>query len=164
MVALFDALPHDDCDRDAEGVSFSAGLYSRVKVGLRKACKLFPWTVQAVNRFAASLLGHAVYTSFAIFAEVQTREHRDTQNSFLPNYVIPLTKFEGGEITVHESEPPLRLDVSRGPVQFWTLQALDGTLSRAPGGPRALCPTGCYQGHCRGQGLSSPVRFPFAIR
>ena len=118
MVALFDALPRDDCDRDAEGVSFSAGLYSRVKVGLRKACKLFPWTVQAVNRFAASLLSHAVYTSFAIFAEVQTREHRDTQNSFLPNYVIPLTKFEGGEITVHESEPPLRLDVSRGPVQF----------------------------------------------
>ena len=118
MVALFDALPHDDCDRDAEGVSVSAGLYSRVKVGLRKACKLFPWTVQAVNRFAASLLSRAVYTSFAIFAEVQTREHRDTQNSFLPNYVIPLTKFEGGEITVHESEPPVRLDVSRGPVQF----------------------------------------------
>ncbi|CAE7332461.1 unnamed protein product, partial [Symbiodinium sp. CCMP2456] len=118
LVDLFDALPRDECDRDAAGVSFSAGLYARVKVGLRKACKLFPWTVQAVNRFVASLLRQAVYTSFALFSEVQTREHRDTQNSFLPNYVIPLTSFEGGEITVHESEPPVQLHVSKGPVQF----------------------------------------------
>ncbi|CAE7265681.1 unnamed protein product, partial [Symbiodinium sp. CCMP2456] len=65
VAALFDALPHDECDRDAEGISFSAGLFSRV---------------QAVNRFATSLLSDAVYTSFAIFSRVQTRAHRDTQH------------------------------------------------------------------------------------
>ncbi|CAE7779383.1 unnamed protein product [Symbiodinium sp. CCMP2592] len=32
VMRLFDALPHEQCDRDAEGRSFSAGMYSRVKV------------------------------------------------------------------------------------------------------------------------------------
>lgn len=118
VAALFDALPHDECDRDAEGFSFSAGLFSRVQVGLRRACKLFPWSVQAVNRFATSLLSDAVYTSFAIFSRVQTRAHRDTQNSFLPNYVIPLSSFEGGAIRVDGPAEPTFLDVSKGPVQF----------------------------------------------
>ena len=118
VAALFDALPHDECDRDAEGFSFSAGLFSRVQVGLRRACKLFPWSVQPVNRFATSLLSDAVYTSFAIFSRVQTRAHRDTQNSFLPNYVIPLSSFEGGAIRVDGPAEPTFLEVSKGPVQF----------------------------------------------
>ncbi|CAE7620270.1 unnamed protein product [Symbiodinium sp. CCMP2592] len=102
LAALFDALPHDRCDRDESGFSFSAGLYSRVQVGLRKACKLFPLSVQAVNKFVTSLLSGTAYTSFAMFSRVQTREHRDTQNSFLPNVVIPLTAFNGGSIEVKD--------------------------------------------------------------
>ncbi|CAE7272894.1 unnamed protein product, partial [Symbiodinium sp. CCMP2592] len=122
VTALFDALPHDQCDRSASGFSFSAGLYSRVQVGLRKACKLFPLSVQAVNKFVAHLLDGAVYTSFAIFSRVQTREHRDKQNSFLPNIVIPLTAFTGGAIKVLEPNREIDLEVSKGPVQFCARQ------------------------------------------
>ncbi|CAE7763864.1 unnamed protein product, partial [Symbiodinium necroappetens] len=81
---LFEALPHDVCDR---------------------VCNLF-------------LLSDAVYTSFAIFSKVRTGDHRDSQNSFLPNYVIPLTSFEGGAIQVSEPGNEVVLDVSKGPVQF----------------------------------------------
>ncbi|CAE7833708.1 unnamed protein product [Symbiodinium sp. CCMP2592] len=122
VTALFDALPHDQCDRSGSGFSFSAGLYSRVQVGLRKACKLFPLSVQAVNKFVAHLLDGAVYTSFAIFSRVQTREHRDKQNSFLPNIVIPLTAFTGGAIKVLEPNREIDLEVSKGPVQFCARQ------------------------------------------
>ncbi|CAE7244295.1 RE1 [Symbiodinium sp. CCMP2592] len=95
---LFDALPHEQCDRDAEG--------------------LFPQTVRVVNRFVASLLEGAVYTSFAIFDQVCTRPHRDSQNAFSPNYVIPLTIFQGGAIRVSEPDRTVDLQVSRGPVKF----------------------------------------------
>ncbi|CAE7294808.1 unnamed protein product [Symbiodinium sp. CCMP2592] len=118
VMRLFDALPHEQCDRDAEGRSFSAGMYSRVKVSLRKSCRLFPQTVRVVNRFVASLLEGAVYTSFAIFDQVCTRPHRDSQNAFSPNYVIPLTIFQGGAIRVSEPDRTVDLQVSRGPVKF----------------------------------------------
>lgn len=118
MLRLFDALPHEQCDRDAEGRSFSAGVYSRVKVSLRKACNLFPKTVCVVNRFVAALLPEAVYTSFAIFDRVQTREHRDSHNAFLPNYVIPLSTFRGGSVQVSEPGKQIELAVAQGPIQF----------------------------------------------
>ncbi|CAE7252640.1 unnamed protein product, partial [Symbiodinium sp. CCMP2456] len=118
VLSLFDALPHEQCDRDAEGRSFSAGVYSRVKVSLRKACNLFPETLRVVNRFVAALLPEAVYTSFAIFDQVQTREHRDRHNAFLPNYVIPLSSFQGGSVQVNEPNKQIELAVSQGPIQF----------------------------------------------
>ena len=44
--------------------------------------------------------------------------HRDSQNSHLPNVVVPLSSFEGGEIVVNTGKQEVSLDVAQGPVSF----------------------------------------------
>ena len=117
VLQLFDLLPKDTSDRDANGVSFSGGVYCRIKVGLRKACHLFPRTLKVINSFASRVVPSHHYTSFVILDRVCTKVHVDTQNAYLPNVVVPLSSFAGGDILV-KAKSPARLRVSQGPVSF----------------------------------------------
>ena len=103
ILRLFDSLPQDENDRDEQGFSFSAGAYVRVKVGLRKACTSFPMSVVAINNFAKRLAPTAVWTSLVLL-ERSTSEHRDTANAALPNILIPVSRFEAGELCVERPE------------------------------------------------------------
>ena len=104
-------------DRDADAVSFSGGAYCRIKVGLRNACHLFPKSLKVINSFAASIVPSHHYTSFVILDRVCTKEHVDSQNACLPNVVVPLSSFTGGDIIVKATHTA-RLRVSQGPVSF----------------------------------------------
>ncbi|CAE7251626.1 unnamed protein product [Symbiodinium sp. CCMP2456] len=117
ILELFDLLPKDTSDRDVSGVSFSGGVYCRIKVGLRKACHLFPKTLKVINHFASRAVPSHHYTSFVILDRICTKEHVDTQNAFLPNVVVPLSSFAGGDIMVH-AKSQVRLRVCQGPVSF----------------------------------------------
>ena len=76
----------------------------RVKVGLRKACTSFPMSVVAINSFAKRLAPTAVWTSLVLLERSITSEHRDTANAALPNILIPVSRFEAGELCVERPE------------------------------------------------------------
>ena len=118
ILELFHSLPQDENERGEQGFSFSAGAFVRVKVGLRKACKDFPLSITAINSFARSVVPTAVWTSFALLEREQTSEHKDTANSALPNFLIPVSCFSAGELCVRGPSGQVELEVAKGPVSF----------------------------------------------
>ena len=118
ILKLFDALPKSDSNRSARGSSFGAGAFVRVGVGLRRTCKQYPNSVLAINKFAQGVVEALAYTSFVILDNNQATAHGDSQNARLPNVVIPLSTFQGGEIVVHTGQRDIVLDVAQGPVAF----------------------------------------------
>ena len=91
-------------------------------VGLRQSCKQYPNSISAINKFARGILDSPSYTSFVILDNNLAEMHRDTQNARLPNVVIPLSHFQGGEIVVRVGQTEVALDVARGPVSFCARQ------------------------------------------
>ena len=122
ILSLFDALPQDRNDRNEQGFSFSSGAFVRIKVGLRKSCKSFPWAIQAINKFARVVVPSGFWTSFAILERDQTSEHIDAANAMLPSYLIPLSSFQGGQLRVQSPNGVVHLDVAKGPVTFCARQ------------------------------------------
>ena len=122
ILSLFDALPQDRNDRNEQGFSFSSGAFVRIKVGLRKSCKSFPWAIQAINKFARVVVPSGFWTSFAILERDQTSEHIDAANAMLPSYLIPLSSFQGGQLRVQSPSGVVHLDVAKGPVTFCARQ------------------------------------------
>ena len=118
ILNLFDALPQSASNCSAQGSSFGAGAFVRVGVGLRQSCKQYPNSVRAINKFAQGVVDALTYTSFVILDNNQATAHRDSQNARLPNVVIPLSSFRGGEIVVRTGQQDVVLDVSQGPVSF----------------------------------------------
>ena len=100
------------------GDTFSAGVFSRATVGLRKSCKLFPLSVQAVNRFACAVAPEATWTSLAILDRPTGGEHVDARNADALTVVIPLSQFTHGELKVKTTEGAVTLQVSQGPAVF----------------------------------------------
>ena len=100
------------------GDTFSAGVFSRATVGLRKSCKLFPLSVQAVNRFACAVAPEATWTSLAILDRPTGGEHVDARNADALTVVIPLSQFTHGELQVKTPEGAVTLQVSQGPAVF----------------------------------------------
>ena len=98
ILQLFDSLPRSCSNRSPQGECFGAGAFVRVGVGLRQSCKQYPNSISAINKFAQGSVDSLYYTSFVILDNNQAESHRDTQNARLPNVVIPLSKFQGGEI------------------------------------------------------------------
>ena len=104
ILQLVDSLPLGSSNRSPMGVSFGAAAFVRIGVGLRQSCRAFPNSVQAINRFAQGVVDSLAYTSFVILENNLAPAHTDSQNSFLPNIVIPLSSFKGGEISVQCAE------------------------------------------------------------
>ena len=118
VLALFDSLPRDMQHADEPEDTFSAGVFSRATVGLRKSCKLFPLSVQAVNRFACAVAPKATWTSLAILDRPTGGEHVDARNADALTVVIPLSQFTHGELKVKTPEGAVTLQVSQGPAVF----------------------------------------------
>ena len=118
ILSLFDALPRGCSNRSDEGASFGAGAFVRVGVGLRQSCKAYPNSIMAVNRFAQGVVDSLHYTSFVILDNNLAKEHKDSQNAHLPNVVVPLSSFSGGDIVVKAEGQEVILNVSQGPVSF----------------------------------------------
>ena len=139
MVELFKLLPKEKPprgeERDDGSSSFSTGSYCKgVLVGLRSNTKDRPRSTEIMTRFAKQTRPGFIFTTLSVFQGVKTPMHKDSRNAPFPNLVIPLTRFQGGQICVQDptgSVPEytpegLRmgrdLEVSEGPV---TLDAYD---------------------------------------
>ena len=111
-------MPQSASNRGTQGATFGSGAFVRVGVGLRQSCKHYPNSVLAINRFAQGILDGLTYTSFVILDHNQAEVHKDSQNAHLPNVVLPLSSFTGGEIVVRTGAGEVVLDVAQGPVSF----------------------------------------------
>ena len=132
MVELFKLLPKE---RPPRGEERGTGSYCKgVLVGLRSNTKDRPRSTEIMTRFAKQTRPGFIFTTLSVFQGVKTPMHKDSRNAPFPNLVIPLTRFQGGQIWVQDptgSVPEytpegLRmgrdLEVSEGPV---TLDAYD---------------------------------------
>ena len=127
-------------ERFSSGGSVSAGAYFRHKTGLRKACSSHPLSVQVINSFITFLSPNFVHSSFVLIDGIASEAHCDVLNSHLPNIVIPVTPFQGGDLRVECSlgsdfivrdgvkVPAVRLPVNRGPAAFSASQCLHEVL------------------------------------
>ena len=80
--------------------AFVTGAFARVKVGLRSNVAVFPRVTELLAKFVHQQLPKHKFTSIVLFDDVQTEPHRDAQNAFVPNAVIALTPFKGGQLWV----------------------------------------------------------------
>ena len=127
-------------ERVSSGGSVSAGAYFRHKTGLRKACTSHPLSVKAINSFINFLSPNFAHSSFVLIDGIASEAHCDVLNSRLPNIVIPVTSFRGGDLRVECSlgsdvitrdgvqVPAVRLPVSRGPAAFSASQCVHEVL------------------------------------
>ena len=102
IVKLFDYLPKEASsglrDQDAEGGSFTTGLYCRVKVSLRRNVRLFPNSTKVLATFVRQVHPDQKFTSIILFDSVATSMHTDALNAPCDNLVIGLSRFEGGDL------------------------------------------------------------------
>ncbi|CAE7316944.1 unnamed protein product, partial [Symbiodinium microadriaticum] len=127
-------------ERFSSGGSVSAGAYFRHKTGLRKACSSHPMSVRVINSFITFMSPNFVHSSFVLIDGIASEAHCDVLSSLLPNIVIPVTSFQGGDLRVEcplgsdsimrdgIEVPAARLPVSRGPAAFSASQCLHEVL------------------------------------
>ena len=118
----------------------SGSLFSPQNWGLRKACSSHPISVQVINSFIDFMSPNFVHSSFVLIDGIASQAHCDVLNSHLPNIVIPVTSFQGGDLRVECSlgsdsilrdgvqVPAVRLPVSQGPAAFSASECLHEVL------------------------------------
>ena len=104
IVKLFDLLPKESHsgarDADKPGNSFTTGLYARVKVSLRRNCRLFPNSTKVITKFVLQVHPDQAFSSIIIFDSVATAPHTDALNAPCDNLVVGLSEFSGGDLWV----------------------------------------------------------------
>ena len=138
---LFELLPVQSPTRFQGGSNFFAGVYKHGGVvGLHKASRLFPLSVQLINFFLHLTDPSFEYSSFVLSSNVRTSPHRDQNNAEPSNLCVAISHFEGGGIWVHDSQGsvPMRvqgrtllgscLDVASGPCILPAKTCLHATM------------------------------------
>ena len=144
VCCLFDLVPGEKPARggidikDAREKAWTTGAYVHGGVsGLRRNAVLFPETTRAILRHVLprlrSIFGHVTFSALAIFSNVMTPLHADTNNAKgLPNYVLPLSVFKGGGVWLEQEGGPV--EVMRGGSK------LHGIVLPVDSGPCAFLP------------------------
>ena len=132
----FDALPNvasnpnKESQRDCVKKSFYAGMYSHGGISdLRSTCRENAEPIKLFSSLIRAVHPKLHFTSLVVLDGSQTGIHRDTQNAYAPNLVIPLTHFSGGELFLEDSRGQLhnvgeltlrgtKVSLSNGPVAF----------------------------------------------
>ena len=117
--------------RQAQGTMVIFGAYTHGGChGITRPTYRRPQLVRLLNRYVSQVAPRAEYSALAVSTGVQLDWHRDCHNLLDSiNWVIPLGRFQGGEIRVllegqSQDEADLhehsgfRLDVAQGPVSF----------------------------------------------
>ncbi|CAE7357217.1 unnamed protein product [Symbiodinium sp. CCMP2592] len=83
-----------------------AGLYRKGGglIGLRSACKGFPASTEALASFVRSNMPGHPFTTISLYLNTGTKPHKDSRNAPLPNGIIGVTDFVGGEIWVEAQD------------------------------------------------------------
>ncbi|CAE6939115.1 unnamed protein product [Symbiodinium sp. CCMP2592] len=83
-----------------------SGLYRKGGglIGLRSACKGFPASTEALASFVRSNMPGHPFTTISLYLNTGTKPHKDSRNAPLPNGIIGVTDFVGGEIWVEAQD------------------------------------------------------------
>ncbi|CAE7827505.1 RE1 [Symbiodinium sp. CCMP2592] len=101
----FDA-PQPSRDLGSAGQSWTTGLYTKGGItALRSNVKSFPFSSSLLFAFIRTISPSFECTSAALFVDTQTALHRDSYNAHLPNLLIGVNSFSGGQLWL-EGEGP----------------------------------------------------------
>ena len=110
------AAPQTHSSRFEGGSTFTAGVFRHGGVvGLHKATRLFPLTVQAITRFLKHLdptFDAFDFCTIALNMNVMASAHPDSNNASPSNLVVGLSAFTGGAIWVQSETGADRLMVN----------------------------------------------------
>ncbi|CAE7248689.1 unnamed protein product [Symbiodinium sp. CCMP2592] len=96
----FDA-PQPSRDLGSAGQSWTTGLYTKGGItALRSNVKSFPFSSSLLFAFIRAISPSFECTSAALFVDSQTALHRDSYNAHLPNLLIGVNSFSGGQIWI----------------------------------------------------------------
>ena len=131
ILQLADLLLAECSDRDARfavGKSVSAGLAIRKGAHLRPATVSHPQSVRLVNRFISLLSPSFLHSSFVIIDGVESAPHRDRLNAAIPNIVLPISRFRGGELLIECQDGPAVIECPGGPLAARRLSPSQGPV------------------------------------
>ena len=129
VLRLFDCLPRSAPPRGGGGgTSFATGAFAKVKVGLRSNVAVFPRATEVLAAFVRQSAPAHKFTTIVVFDSVQTTPHRDQQNSFLPNLVVPVSSFTQGSIWVQSSNGPSTRMIDGAELRGVSLPVCDGPV------------------------------------
>ena len=107
----FDALPNVPSDtskesyRDHVQKSFYAGMYTHGGVSaLRSSCAEHAESIKLFADLIRAVHPRQMFTSLVVLDGAQNSIHRDSRNACVPNLVIPLTRFSGGELFLEKPD------------------------------------------------------------
>ncbi|CAE7464616.1 unnamed protein product [Symbiodinium sp. KB8] len=110
VLEVFELLPDQELPRGSalEGAkAFSIGAYSHGGiVGVRESTKLFPHVARFFCKAISVVSPSHLFSTITLHRQVHVSCHQDSQNYGVPNLVVPLTFFEGGQIFVHDVKGP----------------------------------------------------------
>ena len=105
VATLFGLLPHETPPRSTmysrrTPSSFTTGLYRKGGglIGLRTACRQFPASTEALTSFVRQHMPGHPFTTVSLYLNTGTEPHRDSRNAHIPNGIIALSEFTGGEV------------------------------------------------------------------
>ena len=132
----FDALPNVPADtsrqshRDHVQKSFYAGMYTHGGISaLRATCREHAESIKTFSALILAVHPRQIFTSLVVLDGSQNSLHRDSRNACVPNLVIPLTSFSGGELFLEKPDGELHtvgertlrgeiIPFTEGPVAF----------------------------------------------
>ena len=110
ILEVFELVPAQELPRGSalEGAkAFSIGAYSHGGiVGVRESTKLFPHVARLFCKAISVVSPSHLFSTITLHRQVHVSCHQDSQNYGVPNLVVPLTFFEGGQIFVHDAQGP----------------------------------------------------------
>ena len=128
VLKLFDCLPRSTPPRGGGGGTFATGAFAKVKVGLRSNVAVFPRATEALAAFVRQSAPAHKFTTIVVFDSVLTTPHRDQQNSFLPNLVVPVSPFTQGSIWVQSCNGPCTRLIDGAMLRGVSLPVCDGPV------------------------------------
>ena len=105
VATLFGLLPHETPPRSTmysrrTPSSFTTGLFKKGGglIGLRTACRRFPASTEALTSFVRRHMPGHPFTTVSLYLNTGTEPHKDSRNAHIPNGIIALSDFAGGEV------------------------------------------------------------------
>ena len=126
LCALFGLLPHETPPRAPEAgnrvaSSFTTGMYHQGRLtGLRANFRRFPMSTQAITSYVRAKMPNHMFNAVSIYCNTGTDPHKDNRNAPVPNGIVALSDFKGGEVWI-ESEDGDSIQVVGGKQMRGTL-------------------------------------------
>ena len=110
ILQLLEQAPVQEPPREgaqAGAKSFQVGVYNHGGVtGLRAATHRYPHACRILTDAVRMVCADHIFSTVALFRNIQVAPHADSRNSPVPNLIVPVTLFSGGQLfVVHQDGP-----------------------------------------------------------